>query len=319
MTQTCQSDRKRERAWFQKRNKRSARNWINIQKKNPISNRSACPGECFGTFFLDLVCDVFTMEGYFEKCKDTKVVAKEWNRKVATEWKTQVLLFFFLASPFEMLSQIPVNTPWHSILTLGHLAAAHCNTMMRLPSIILKDHFLLTSWLYANALQPTATHYNTLQHTSTQWCTSKASPPRTPLYVLYIRSMPTRCNTLQHTATQCNKTMRLSSIDPTNLTLFSNVYSILALLQYAANHYKTLPFTATHYNKMMSLPSIIPKDFIVYTLYWLDANARLKTATHWHTLQQNDAPPKHCSKGHEFIYSILARSPMQEDDAAMYI
>jgi len=251
--------------------------------------------------------------------QNTKVVAKEWNRKVATDWKTQVLLFFSCcASPFETLSQIQVNTPWHSILTLGHLAAAHCNTMMRLPSIILKDHFLLTSWLYANALQPTATHYNTLQHTSTQWCTSKASPPRTPLYVLYIRSMPTRCNNLQHNATQCNKTMRLSSIDPTNLTLFSNMYSILTLLQYAANHYKTLPFTATHYNKMMSLPSIVPKDSIVYTLYWLDANARLKTATHWHTLQhtgthwhtlqQIDAPPKHRSKGHEFIYSILARS-----------
>jgi len=107
-----------------------------------------------------------------------------------------------------------------SVRLTGVHTATHCNTL---------QHTTIT---HCNTLQHTATHCNTLQHTAAHaqhtHCGCECALCRAPYSTLQL--LATHCNTLQRTATHCNT------------------------LQHTATHYITLQNTATHCNAPPPLP-----------------------------------------------------------------
>jgi len=103
----------------------------------------------------------------------------------------------------------------------GQHTATHCNTLQHTTECNTLQH----TATHCNTLQPTATHCNMLfkQHIQGAHCG-----------VPYIHSA-THCNTLPHTATHCNTLLNARHYNT---------------LQHTATHCDTLQHTATHCNTL---------------------------------------------------------------------
>jgi len=88
-------------------------------------------------------------------------------------------------------TDIPVDLP---LWCLQH-TATHCNTLDHTTTH--SRNALQHTATYCDTLQHTATHCNTLQHTATHSCNT---PERTATHGNTLQHTATRCNTLQHTA-----------------------------------------------------------------------------------------------------------------------
>jgi len=71
---------------------------LTSKKKSNLKPFSV-PWWMFWNIFLDLACDVFTMEGYFEKCKIQKLLPKNETEKLQQTEKHKFYCFFLVVPP----------------------------------------------------------------------------------------------------------------------------------------------------------------------------------------------------------------------------
>jgi len=136
------------------------------------------------------------------------VAVKVWLRRVTVCCRECCSVMQYVAVCCSVLQCVQPNT--HT--------TTHCSTLQRKVSVMAVNVWSL-GLIFAVKLQPTATHFNTLQH------------PATP------------CNTLQHTASHCNE---LQSTAAHDICQEIEEATHCNTLQHTATHCNTLQHTATH-------------------------------------------------------------------------
>jgi len=153
----------------------------------------------------------------------------------------------------------------------------------------------------ANAIEHTATHCNTLQHTATPTAMPPPDPPHRPLKQItydWIMSDMRHCTTLQHTATHCNTNGHAAPCPTTlateaNHVWFSHEKLVISHMWISHFTYEALHHTVTHSNTLQHQQPCrsLPHHLSYLSISYMNKSCRIRgTATfcnkHCNILQQ---------------------------------